>query len=187
MQQRHNKRSALLRAGPRSDGDTQKVAMQETPSSDFSLAFVMPPIRNKWRNTVEFCLQTRGREYICYNHSYFCWKVWTTVLWEQVWLLSATDATASLDHVQRGEKVLHLVQQKRGTGGQERVQRVVWVKKKTHPSIKITHIWEGSVTLYAEGDLGKRQPPRMKTTVSLDVPAHVGGIQDVPNQSPVST
>lgn len=47
MQQRHNKRSALLRAGPRSDGDTQKVAMQETPSSDFSLAFVMPPIRKE--------------------------------------------------------------------------------------------------------------------------------------------
>lgn len=33
------------RAGPRPDGDTQKVAMQETHSSDFSLAFVMPPIR----------------------------------------------------------------------------------------------------------------------------------------------
>lgn len=30
-------------AGPRPDGDIQKVAMQETHSSDFSLAFVMPP------------------------------------------------------------------------------------------------------------------------------------------------
>lgn len=43
MQQRQDRRSALSRAGPRPDGDTQKVAMQETHSSDFSLAFVMPP------------------------------------------------------------------------------------------------------------------------------------------------
>lgn len=40
------------------------------------------------------------------------------------------DATVSLDQVQRGEKVLHLVQQKQITGGRDRLYRVVRIKEK---------------------------------------------------------
>lgn len=35
-----------------------------------------------WEETLDFCLQTRGLEYICYNHSYFFffWRVWAQCL-----------------------------------------------------------------------------------------------------------
>lgn len=39
--------------------------------------FFMPQIRREVKKHHRLCLQIQGREYICYNHRYFCWNVWT--------------------------------------------------------------------------------------------------------------
>lgn len=77
----------------------------------------MPQIRKEVKKHCRLCLQIRGREYLCYIHPILLKKC------EQHSSLApfCDNATMSLDHVQRGEKVLHLVQQKQITGGQDRV------------------------------------------------------------------
>lgn len=78
------------------------VAMQETHSSDLSLAWSCLRSENTARNTVDFffCLQTRGLEYMCYSHSYFLLKSVSEHSALRVSLAPfATDTTVSQDRV----------------------------------------------------------------------------------------
>lgn len=122
MQHRYNS-NKITRSGLACwpDGDTHYVAMQKTHSSNLNLGFSCPRSEKKRRNTVDCAFKSEeGNTYVttiaisaekCEHSSLrislapFC-----------------SDATVSLDHVQRGEKVLHLIQQqKQITEGQDRM------------------------------------------------------------------
>lgn len=110
-----------LAYGP--DGDTRYVAMQETHSSNLNLGFSCPSSEKKWRNTVDCAFQLKeGNTYVT-TIAIFAEKAEKC---EHSSLRTSlapfcNDATVSLDHVQRGEKVAYLVQQKQMTGGWDRV------------------------------------------------------------------
>lgn len=118
MQHRYNS-SKTTRSGPACwpDGDTH-VAMQETQSSNLNLGFSCPRSEKKRRNTVDCAFKSEGGDtYVttiaisaekCEHSSL---RISLAPFW--------SDATVSLDHVQRGEKALHLIQQKQITGGQD--------------------------------------------------------------------
>lgn len=102
------------------DGDTHYVAMQETHSSNLNLGFSCPRSEKKWRNTVDCAFKSEeGNTYVT-TIAIFAEKCEHSSL--RISLAPfCNDATVSLDHVQRGEKVLHLAQQKQIPGGQERI------------------------------------------------------------------
>lgn len=111
------------------DSDTHYVAMQQTHSSNLSLGFSCPRSEKKWRNTVDCAFKSKeGNTYVT-TIAIYVEKCEHSSLRTSL-APFCNDATVSLDHVQRGEKVLHLVQQKQITGGRDRVQRVVWIKEK---------------------------------------------------------
>lgn len=121
MQHRYNSNKTTL-AGPAywPDSDTRYVAMQETHSSNLNLSFSCPRSEKKQRNTVDCAFKSEeGNTYVT-TIAIFAEKCEHSSL--RISLAPfCSDATVSLDHVQRGEKVLHLVQQKQITGGQDRM------------------------------------------------------------------
>lgn len=119
------------------------------------------------RNTVDFCLQTRGLEYICYNHSYF---FFSEECEHSAWRISLAPfcnrhyrVTGPCLERRKGTPYCTAnTSSKTGQGAKGRVQKRK-EEKKNIAIKKVSKIW---VHCMSKGRMREwRQPPRMKTLV----------------------
>lgn len=161
------------------DGDARYVAMQETHSSNLNLGFSCPRSQKKWRNTVDCAFKSKeGNAYVT-TITIFAEKCEHSSLRTSL-APFCNDATVSLDHVQRGEKVLYLGTAEANNRRTRQGLKSCVNKRKTHTSITLTLqricytvCWRKNVWMAT---------PRMKTTISISITSHEGSIQNVPNQ-----
>lgn len=98
--------------------------------------FFMPQIRKEVKKHCRLCLQIRGRKYICYNHRYFCWKVWTKFSENKSgsFLQWCYRVTGPCSKRRKGATSCTAEANNRRT--RQGLKGCV-IKKKTHPSIKL--------------------------------------------------
>ena len=179
MQHRYNS-NKITRSGLAywPDGDTHYVAMQKTHSSNLNLGFSCPRSEKKRRNTVDCAFKSEEGNYVCYNHRYFCWKVWTRFSENKSgsflqWCYRVTGPCSK----RRKSATSHTAAEANNRRTRQDVKGCV-KKRRKHPSVKSPSIRKGSGTLYVEGTMCEWQPPRMKTMISVSITSHGGSLQD---------
>lgn len=133
---------------------------------------------NTGRNTVDFfCLQTRGLEYICYNHSYFFAE-------EREWAQCFESKSGSL--LRLTLPCHRTMKRRKGTAsctanassrtGQGAKKSTFIKKKKRIQNLGAHYVKAGGGGLWMEAS------PKNEDTSAINIIAHIAGIQDSPCQ-----
>lgn len=117
----------------------------------------MPQIRKEVKKHCRLCLQIQGRECICYNHRYFCRKVWTRFSENKSGSFLQWRYCITGPRSKRRKGAVSCTAEANNRRTRQGLKGCV-NKRKTHTSIKLPLVWKGSVTLYVEGECVNGNP-----------------------------